>query len=113
MSHLLLTMSNIKELDLYGNSITNDHTYKFRLTENSSLERLDGINVKGIIRERLDNLRRDWQINQLVEETADEAKKWIEAERELKSSALSILGWQEEKLKNDFENYRMYVDNDV
>lgn len=53
-------MSNIKELDLYGNSITNDHTYKFRLTENSSLERLDGINVKGIIRERLENLRRDW-----------------------------------------------------
>ena len=48
-----------------------------------------------------------------MEETADEAKKWIEAERELKSSALSILGWQEEKLKNDFENYRMYVDNDV
>jgi hypothetical protein len=27
----------------------------------------------------------------LIEETAEEAKKWIEAEREIKSSAINVL----------------------
>lgn len=65
--------------------------YKYRITENSSLEKLDGLDVKGVVKERLDTLRKDWQVNQLIEVTSEEAKKWIEAEREIKGAALSIL----------------------
>lgn len=53
-------MPQLKELDLYGNEVYNNPTYKFRITENSSLEKLDGLDVKGVIRDRLDKLRKDW-----------------------------------------------------
>jgi hypothetical protein len=45
------------------------------LTENSTIDKLDGLDVKGVIKERLDDLRRDWQINQLISESTDEAHR--------------------------------------
>jgi hypothetical protein len=61
------------------------------LTENSTIDKLDGLDVKGVIKERLDDLRRDWQINQLISESTDEAHRWIEAEREIKTTAINIM----------------------
>lgn len=55
-----MSMSHLEELDLYGNDVYNNPTYKFRLTENSSLMKLDGLDVKGVIKDRLDTLRKDW-----------------------------------------------------
>lgn len=85
-------------MDLYGNPMAETHSYKFRLSENSSIERLDGLDVRGVIKERLDNLRKDWQINHLVEETTEEARKWVDAEREIKGMALNILAKKQERI---------------
>jgi Leucine-rich repeat (LRR) protein len=63
IARVTLSLHNLKNLDLFGNPVANSHAYKFRLTENSSIEKLDGLDVKGVIKERLDTLRRDWQIN--------------------------------------------------
>jgi len=57
---MTLHLYNLKQLDLYGNEVYNSPAYKYRITENSSLEKLDGLDVKGVIKERLDALRRDW-----------------------------------------------------
>ena len=63
IAHVTLSLYNLKKLDLYGNEVFNNPGYKFRLTENSSLEKLDGLDVKGVIKDRLDRLRKDWQVN--------------------------------------------------
>ena len=86
-----MSLLQLSELDLYGNEVFTNPAYKFRLTENSTLDKLDGLAVKGVIKDRLDELRQNWQISQLVDETAAEAQKWIEAEREIKAVAINIL----------------------
>jgi Leucine-rich repeat (LRR) protein len=63
IAHVTLALYNLKHLDLYGNEVFNNPGYKFRLTENSCLEKLDGLDVKGVIKDRLDRLRKDWQVN--------------------------------------------------
>jgi len=49
-------------------------------------------------------------VNQLISETTDEANRWIEAERELKSVALGILAKKQEMIANDFESYKQSVE---
>ena len=93
--YLATQLFNLKQLDLYGNNLVNNPAYKFRITESSSLEKLDGLEVKGVVKERLDRLRSDWEVNKLIDETSEEAKKWIEAEREIKGAALGILAKKE------------------
>eukprot|EP00347_Sterkiella_histriomuscorum_P002768 403366875 len=110
VAHICLHLFNLKQLDLYGNEVFNSPAYKFRITENSSLLKLDGLDVQGVIKERLDNLRKDWQINRLIEETSEEAKKWVEAEREIKGMALNILAKKQERLTSEFETYKRKVD---
>lgn len=106
-------MHNLKRLDLYGNPVALNPSYKFRITENSTLERLDGLEVKGVVKERLDKLRKDWEVNQVIADTTEEAQKWIEAEREIKSLALSILAKKQERINEEFEQYKKNVDEDV
>jgi hypothetical protein len=45
VAHVILSLSNLKRLDLYGNDVYNNPGYKFRLTENSNIEKLDGLDV--------------------------------------------------------------------
>ena len=45
-----------------------------------------------------------------MEETSEEAKKWIEAEREVKSVALNILAKKQERITNEFESYKKAID---
>jgi len=54
VAHVTLALSNLKELDLYGNEVASEPSYKFRLTENSSLLKLDGLDVKGVLKQRLE-----------------------------------------------------------
>lgn len=110
MAHIVLHLYNLRHLDLYGNEVANTAAYKFRLTENSALEKLDGLDVKGVVKERLDNLRRDWEVNRLIEDTSEEAKKWIEAEREIKGAALNILEKKQQRITEEFESYKKKVD---
>lgn len=60
IARVVLSLPSLKHLDLFGNPVAINAGYKFRLTENPSLEKLDGLDVKGVIKERLDSLRRDW-----------------------------------------------------
>ncbi|CDW87281.1 UNKNOWN [Stylonychia lemnae] len=110
IAHVTLHLYNLKQLDLYGNDVFSSPAYKYRITENSSLEKLDGLDVKGVVKDRLDRLRKDWQVNYLIEETSEEAKKWIEAERELKGAALNILAKKQERITQEFESYKKTVD---
>ena len=83
IARFISSLQSLKSLDLYGNPLCSEATYKFRLSAASSLERLDGFDLKpgSFIRGRLDTLRKEWETAKLVEETHEQAQKWIEAER--------------------------------
>ena len=106
-------MYNLKRLDLYGNPLSDCAAYKVRLSECGSLEKLDGLDVQGVIKERLDKLRKDWEVNRLVEEASEEARMWVEAEREIKGVALNILAKKQERITEEFDSYKRAVDTDV
>jgi hypothetical protein len=52
-------------------------------------------------------------VARLVEETHKSARKWVDAERQVKFSAMDFLSQRQEKLNLEFEQFKKKVDDDV
>jgi hypothetical protein len=95
ISNLISTLRALKTLDLYGNPLAEQNdNYKYRISSSHpNLERLDGLNLKAgsFLRERLDTIRKEWETARLVDSTHESAKKWIDAERQVKFAAMDML----------------------
>ena len=87
----VLALENLKELSLFGNLVADDPTYKFAFTDHTNLVKIDGLELKSAIKEKFKSLKKDYEIDKLVESTKEEYFKRIEAERELKVAAANML----------------------
>jgi len=69
VSSLISSFTSLKTLDLYGNPLSNNVSYKYRLCVNPSLTRLDGLDLSpgSLLRKRLDTLRSEWETNRLID----------------------------------------------
>jgi hypothetical protein len=73
---------------------------------------LDGLEIKGFVRDRLSALKQNWNMDKLVSGTKDEYFKRIEAEREIKQAALDLLKKQQESIQNTYETFVHHMEND-
>ena len=46
----VLSLPQLEQLDMYGNECEKDPSYKWRLSEKGNLKRLDGLEVKGVVK---------------------------------------------------------------
>ncbi len=91
-------MKNLTELFIFDNPVSKDPAYKFWLADHTSLKKLDGLEIKGFVWERLSALKQNWNMEKLVDSTKEEYYKRIEAEWEIKQSALDLLKKQTESV---------------
>ena len=54
------------------------------MADHTTLKKLDGLEIKGFVRDRIKSLKQNWNVERLVDNTKDEYFKRIEAEREIK-----------------------------
>lgn len=80
----VLLLKSLKELFLFDNEVAKDPQYRFWIADHTGLKKLDGLEIKGFVWERLSSLKQNWNMEKLVSGTKDEYFKWIEAEREIK-----------------------------
>lgn len=73
-------IKNLKELFLFDNEVAKDPSYRFRIADHTSLKKLDGLEIKGFVRDKLSHLKQNWNVEKLVDSTKDEYFKRIEAE---------------------------------
>jgi hypothetical protein len=50
----ILSMKALEELDLYGNEVGEEKSYKWRISEKANLKRLDGLEVKGVVKAKFE-----------------------------------------------------------
>jgi transcriptional regulator with XRE-family HTH domain len=98
----LFKMNKVKKLSLYNNPIFNDVTYKFRILKYKNIEYLDGLLVKEYIREVLEDMKDDYDLDQIVVESQRNINVLIEREREVKDIAVKLLSLQMQRLDDDF-----------
>ena len=91
----VMALESLNELSLYGNLVTDDPTYKFRFCDHTNLKILDGLELKPMIKQKLNKMKQTYEIDHLVESTKNEYFKRIEAEREIKMSAANMLQKQQ------------------
>jgi len=87
----VMSLENLRELSLYGNLVADELTYKFAFADHTNLCKLDGLDLKEPIKKKFQGLKKDYEIDKLVETTKEEYFKRIEAERELKVAAANML----------------------
>lgn len=107
-----MSLENLKELSLYGNLVSDDPTYKFKFADHTKLAKLDGLELKPLIKEKLKGLKKNYEIDKLVEVTKEEYFKRIEAEREIKMAAASMLKKQQQKITDQYDNFIEYMEKD-
>ena len=107
-----MALENLKELSLYGNLITDEPTYKFKFADHTQLVKLDGLELKPMIKQKLQGLKKDYEIDRLVESTKEEYFKRIEAERELKLAAANLLKKQQQRITDQYDNFIEYMEKD-
>jgi hypothetical protein len=100
-----MSLESLKDLSLYGNLVTNDPTYKFKFADHTNLAKLDGMELKPMIKKKFQNLKQNYDIDKLVENTKEEYFKRIEAERELKIAAANMLKKQQEAITKQYDNF--------
>ena len=44
-------MKNLKDVYLFDNPVSKDPAYKFRLADHTTLKKLDGLEIKGFVRD--------------------------------------------------------------
>lgn len=107
-----MSLENLREISLYGNLVTDDPTYKFKFADHTTLVKLDGLELKPAIKKKLQDLKKGYEIDKLVDSTKEEYFKRIEAERELKTAAAKMLQKQQEQITNQYDNFIDHMEKD-
>lgn len=108
----IMTLANLREVSLYGNLVTDDPTYKFRFSDHTNLSKLDGLELKPAIKQKFQDMKKDYEIDKLVEFTKEEYFNRIEAEREIKMAAVNMLKKQHQKIADQYDNFIEYMEKD-
>jgi len=108
----VMSLENLREISLYGNLVTDDPTYKFKFADHTTLAKLDGLELKPAIKKKLQDLKKGYEIDKLVDSTKEEYFKRIEAERELKTAAAKMLQKQQEQITNQYDNFIDHMEKD-
>ena len=98
----LFKLSKLKNLSLYNNPIFSDVTYKFRILKYKNIVNLDGLLVKEYIRDVLEDMKENYDLDQIVIESQRNINQLIEREREVKDIAVKLLSMQMQRLEDDF-----------
>lgn len=98
----LSQLTKLKKLSLFNNPIFSDVTYKFRILKYKNIQSLDGLLVKDYIREVLEDMKENYDLDQIVIESQRNINQLIEREREVKDTAVKLLSLQMERLEDDF-----------
>lgn len=98
----LSQLTKLKKLSLFNNPIFIDVTYKFRILKYKNIQNLDGLLVKDYIREVLEDMKENYDLDQIVIESQRNINQLIEHEREVKDTAVKLLSLQIQRLEDDF-----------
>jgi Leucine-rich repeat (LRR) protein len=101
----LYHLRKLKKVSLFDNPISADVTYRFRILKNKNIENLDGLLVKEYIREVLEDMEEDYDLDQVVVKSQHNINELIDREREVKEVAIDILKNQITQLEDDFIDF--------
>ncbi|CAG9332012.1 unnamed protein product [Blepharisma stoltei] len=98
VSHL----PKLKNLSLYNNPVSYDPTYRFRILKFKNIVNLDGLLVKDYIRDVLEDMEENYDLDQIVVKSQHSISELIEHEREVKDTAIKLMKIQIDQLEDDF-----------
>ena len=105
LDEIIITVSQLKKLkklSLFDNPISLDVTYRFRILKYKNIENLDGLLVKEYIREVLQDMEEDYDLDQVVIKSQNNINELINREREVKDVAIKLMKVQINQLEDDF-----------
>ena len=101
LSHL----THLKKVSLFDNPIALDVTYRFRILKYKNIENLDGLLVKEYIREVLQDMEDDYDLDQVVIKSQNNINDLIAREREVRDTAIKLMKIQINQLEDDFVEF--------
>lgn len=108
LNEVIITISQLprlQKLSLFDNPIAIDVTYRFRILKHKNIENLDGLLVKEYIREVLEGMEEDYNLDNIVIESQTNINQLIDREREVKDIAIRIMKIQINQLEDDFVEF--------
>ena len=108
LDQVIITLSHLprlKHLTLFENPIALDVTYRFRILKYKNIENLDGLLVKEYIREVLQDMEEDYDLDQVVIKSQNNINELIEREREVKETAIKLMKVQITQIEDDFIDF--------
>jgi hypothetical protein len=104
--HTITGLESLEMLDLYDNPISDEESYRFRLCNNKCIQEFDGIQIKGVVREGLADLNRDFQIDSLIKNTHQEYAVRIQKEKERNEMVANYHQRVGDNVKERYSQYR-------
>lgn len=95
----------LKNLSLYNNPICYDPTYRFRILKFKNVVNLDGLLVKDYIRDVLEDMEGNYDLDQIVIKSQHSISDLIEREKEVKDAAIKLMKTQIDQLEDDFYEF--------
>ena len=80
-------------------------TYRFRILKYKNIENLDGLLVKEYIREVLQDMEDDYDLDQVVIKSQNNINDLIAREREVRDTAIKLMKIQINQLEDDFVEF--------
>ncbi|OMJ90421.1 hypothetical protein SteCoe_7228 [Stentor coeruleus] len=116
LDEIIVTLSHLpklKKLSLFENPIATDVTYRFRILKYKNIENLDGLLVKEYIREVLEDMEEDYDLNQVVIQSQNSINELIDREREVKETAIKLMKVQINQLEDDFVEFSRSMETEL
>jgi Leucine-rich repeat (LRR) protein len=113
---VVVTLSHLEYLvvlSLHGNPIASDPTYRFRILSFKQIEKLDGLIVQDYIRDTLDEVQGDFDLEVVVIKSQKAFNELIDKEKEVKNLAVELLRRQIKQVELDFDQYLRSLEGEL
>lgn len=108
LDEVVVTLSQLEylvHLSLHDNPIAADPTYRFRVLSFKQIEKLDGLIVQDYIRDTLDEVQGDFDLEIVLIKSQKSFNELIDKEKEVKNLAIELLRRQVKQIETDFDLY--------
>jgi len=116
LNEVVVTLSQLETLEilsLHDNPIAADPTYRFRVLSYKQIEKLDGLIVHDYIRDTLDEVQGDFDLEIVVIKSQKAFNELIDKEKEVKNLACDLLRRQIKQIEQDFDLYVKGLENEL
>ena len=110
---VLVSLTNLSQLYIEGNPICDTRDFRLRVLENTSIKKLDAVEIKSYLRHYLREIKRKDDLEDIVNQTTEDYMARLEQQKEQKVSNLAVLRNREAELETAFQKYREEMEKEL